>query len=43
VRNILAHNYDGADAEVIHETIIKAVPDLIVQLRQILAQIEAQK
>lgn len=40
MRNILAHNYDGADPRVIYDTISDALPDLIMHLRVAITKAE---
>jgi uncharacterized protein with HEPN domain len=38
MRNILIHNYDGADPRVIYDTIKIALPDLIANLPSVIAK-----
>jgi uncharacterized protein with HEPN domain len=38
MRNILAHNYDGADARVIYDTIKRALPQLVGDLAKAIAK-----
>jgi uncharacterized protein with HEPN domain len=41
MRNILAHNYDGADPLVIYDTIKIAIPDLITNLPAVIAKADS--
>jgi uncharacterized protein with HEPN domain len=43
MRNILAHNYAGADPRVIYDTIKIAVPELIANLPAVIARAGAGK
>jgi uncharacterized protein with HEPN domain len=38
MRNILVHNYDGADPRIIYDTIKIAIPDLIAKLPPVIAR-----
>ena len=40
MRNVLVHDYLGVDPDVVFDTVCRFVPDLIVQLPNVIAEIE---